>query len=146
MIYCQSNLTNTFPWPMNQYTIVFTYILYSRKCHLQRVVHFVQATVVVQWRHRSESTVAMSMASYLTAPNHYLNQCWLFINKVQWHSSVEIFIRNTPKPSITTISFNYSSKITFKLFRDQWIDTCPREARPRLLHSPNLEAIGLSVG
>ena len=35
------------------------------------------------WRHRSGSTQAQVMACCLTAPSHYLNQCWLFINLVQ---------------------------------------------------------------
>ena len=29
------------------------------------------------WRHRSGSTLAQVMACCLTAPSHYLNQCWL---------------------------------------------------------------------
>ena len=35
------------------------------------------------WRHRSGSTLAQVM----TAPSHYLNQCWLLIIEVLWHSS-----------------------------------------------------------
>ena len=31
------------------------------------------------WRHRSESTSAQVMACCLSAPSHYLNQCWLII-------------------------------------------------------------------
>ena len=38
------------------------------------------------WQQRSGSTLAQVMACCLTAPSHYLNQCWLIINKVQWHS------------------------------------------------------------
>ena len=34
------------------------------------------------WRHRSGSTLAQVMACCLTAPSHYLNQCWLIISKV----------------------------------------------------------------
>ena len=33
-------------------------------------------------RHISESTLAQAMACCLTAPRHYLNQCWLIISKV----------------------------------------------------------------
>ena len=36
------------------------------------------------WPWRSWSTLACC----LTAPSHYLNQCWLIMSKVQWHSSV----------------------------------------------------------
>ena len=39
------------------------------------------------WRHRSRLTLAQVMACCLTAPSHYLNQCWLIITKVQWCSS-----------------------------------------------------------
>ena len=35
------------------------------------------------WRHWSGSTMAQVMACCLTAPSHYLNQCWLIIRAVQ---------------------------------------------------------------
>ena len=38
------------------------------------------------WRQRTGSTLAQVMACCLTAPSHYLNQCWLVISEVQWHS------------------------------------------------------------
>ena len=38
------------------------------------------------WRQRSGSTLARVMACCLTTPSHYLNQCWLIISEVQWHS------------------------------------------------------------
>ena len=47
------------------------------------------------WRQRSGSTLARLMACCLTAPNHYLNQCWLIISKVEWHSSEGKFTRDT---------------------------------------------------
>ena len=34
------------------------------------------------WRQKSGSTLAQVMACCLTAPSHYLNQCWLIISKV----------------------------------------------------------------
>ena len=46
------------------------------------------------WRHRSGSTLAQVMACCLMAPSHYLNQCWLIINKVQLHSSEGNFTRD----------------------------------------------------
>ena len=36
------------------------------------------------WRHRSMSTLAQVMACCLTAPNHYLNQCWPIISEVKY--------------------------------------------------------------
>ena len=38
------------------------------------------------WRHRSGSTLVQIMVCCLTAPSHYLNQCWLIISEVLWHS------------------------------------------------------------
>ena len=56
-------------------------------------------------RHKSGLTLAQVMVCCLTAPSHYLNQCWLIINKVQWH-----FTRDTS--SVTEISL----KITYLKF------------------------------
>ena len=44
------------------------------------------------------------MACCLTAPSHNLNQCWLIISKVWWHSSEAI-----PQPPFT----KFSLKITY---------------------------------
>ena len=45
------------------------------------------------WRHRTRSTLVQIMACCLTAPSHYLNQCWLIISEVPWHSSQGIIRR-----------------------------------------------------
>ena len=48
------------------------------------------------WQSRSGSTLAQVMAWCLMIPSHYLNnQCWLAIEKVQWHSYEGNFTRNT---------------------------------------------------
>ena len=36
------------------------------------------------WRHRSGSTEAWVMVCCLTAPDHYLSQCWLFTSRAVW--------------------------------------------------------------
>ena len=46
------------------------------------------------WRQRSGSKLAQAMACCLPAPSHYMNQCWLIISKVQWHSSKDKFTRD----------------------------------------------------
>ena len=58
------------------------------------------------WHHRSGSTLVQVMACCLTAPSHYLNQCWLILSKNQWYSS------EVPQTSITKISL----KITYLEF------------------------------
>ena len=63
------------------------------------------------WRHRSGSTLAQVMACCLMAPSHYLNQCWLIINKVQRHLAERNFTRKT-QPSVTKVI----SKITYPKF------------------------------
>ena len=47
------------------------------------------------WWQGSGSTLTQVMACCLTAPSHYLNQCWLLISKVEWHSSKGKFTRDT---------------------------------------------------
>ena len=44
-------------------------------------------------RHTSGSTLAQIVASCLMAPSHYLNQCWLIISKVLYHSSEDLIKR-----------------------------------------------------
>ena len=61
------------------------------------------------WRHKSGSTLAQVMACCLTAPNHCLNQYWLIISKVQWHSSE---CNEILQPSVT----EFSLKITYLKF------------------------------
>ena len=46
-----------------------------------------------KFRWRSWSTLVQVMACCLTAPSHNLNQCWLIISNVLWHSSEDIIIR-----------------------------------------------------
>ena len=41
--------------------------------------------LMTPYNDRSGSTLAQVMACCLTAPSHYLNQCWLIISEVQSH-------------------------------------------------------------
>ena len=41
------------------------------------------------------STLAQVVACWLIVPIHYLNQCWLLIIEVMWHSSHSKFAANT---------------------------------------------------
>ena len=43
--------------------------------------------------HRSGSTLAQVMACCLMAPSYQPNQWWLIINKVLWHSSEDIMMK-----------------------------------------------------
>ena len=67
------------------------------------------------WRHWSGSTLAQVMACCLTAPNHHLNQCWLIINEILWHSTEGSLKRNAP--DIYPFSLTY-----WCLAKHIWVD------------------------
>ena len=69
------------------------------------------------WLQRSGSTLAQVMACCLTAPSHYLKQCWLIINKVQWHLS-RASSQEMPRPSISITEINL--KIAYLKFHSNF--------------------------
>ena len=66
------------------------------------------------WRHRTMSTLAQVMACCLTAPSHYLNQCWLIISKVHWYSYEGNLTQDTLAINHLYYLENYSSEFSFK--------------------------------
>ena len=62
------------------------------------------------------------MACCLTALSHWLNQCWLIINEVQWHSYSGNFTRNASTVNHQNLFENYKSKISLKFPRGQWVE------------------------
>ena len=74
------------------------------------------------WQRESRSTLAQVMARCLTAPSHYLNQCWLIINKVQWNSSEGNFTKDTSAINHWNEFQNYLSKVLFKSPRGQCVN------------------------
>ena len=73
------------------------------------------------WRQRSGSPLAQVMACCLTAPSHYLNQCWLIISKVEWHSSKGKFTRDTSAINHWNYLENQVPKMSFKFPWGQWV-------------------------
>ena len=63
------------------------------------------------------------MACCLTAPSHYLNQCWLIISKVSWHSFEGNFTAGISAINQCNWLKIYSSKISLKSPRPQWLYT-----------------------
>ena len=51
--------------------------------------------IVMQYGDINQSTLTRVIACWLTEPNHYLNQCWLIIGKVQWQLSEGNLIDDT---------------------------------------------------
>ena len=44
----------------------------------------------------SKLPISLELMKILTAPSHYLNQCWLIISKDLWQAPVGYFKRDTP--------------------------------------------------
>ena len=69
------------------------------------------------WWYRYGSALSQVMVCCLTAPNHYLNQCWFLINEALSHSSEINFAASAP----ATILYN---EFQFHIFES--ITTPPR--------------------
>ena len=69
---------------------VFQYVV----CKMAIILSKMKCVNVIWW-YRSGSTLAQVMACCLTAPSHYLNQCWFLMSEVLWHSCEGNFVVNT---------------------------------------------------
>ena len=98
------------------------------------------------WRQRSGSTLAQVMACCLTAPSHYLTQCWLIISKVQWHSFKGKFTRHTSAINHWNYLENWVPKISFKFPRGQWVKWNPQINNPLFLCCGFTENLNVTVG
>ena len=87
----------------------------------EKVLHYSFGPSDAIWRGRSWSTMVQVMACCLTAPSHYLNQCWLIIGTVLWHSSEDIFIRRCEDTNQLNKIENCIFKITLRSPRGQWV-------------------------
>ena len=74
------------------------------------------------WWQKSGSTLAQVRACCLTAPSHYLKQCWVIISEVQWHSYQGNFTRDASTINHLNPFENYISKISFIFPRGQWVN------------------------
>ena len=72
------------------------------------------------WRHRSGSTLAQVMACCLTAPSHYLNQCWLVINGF-CGIHMRTFAQGNSHIILKDDFENYIFEITATSLRGQWV-------------------------
>ena len=71
------------------------------------------------------------MACCLTAPSHYLNQCWLITSKVKLRSSKGKFTTDTSAVNHWNYLENSLPEIIFKFPRGQWVN-CPDNGNHRL--------------
>ena len=92
------------------------------------------------WRRRSGSTLVQVMACCLTAPSHYLNQCWLIINEVQWQSPKGN--HNVHKRYLGHQKLNYLEIYLYKISlwspRGEWVKTGSHAPLSRPITTSNL--------
>ena len=67
-------------WPKVDWDLPMPYVITDP----QWVISLWPSDVI--WWQGSRSTLAQVMACCLMATSHYLNQCWLIISEVLWHS------------------------------------------------------------
>ena len=90
-VYCQCSVSSnhqicsvTFTWKQFHKKCSWTICnILKNDCHLSlgKWVNSLGLSDAI-WQQKTGSTLAQVMASCLTAPSHYLNQCWLMISKV----------------------------------------------------------------
>ena len=61
------------------------------------------------------------MAWCLTAPSHYLNQCWLITSEVLWHSPESNYTVSAQAPILYNKFENYTFKISATSPKGQWV-------------------------
>ena len=126
--------TKPIPEPVSSYhqwsLVAFTLQWFHRKCSRYQLVKslpyfpgYIEFNALWSsntiWWHGTGSTLVQIMACCLSAPNHYLNQCWLIISEALRHSLEGIFMRNAP--DIYFLYEIYQIKITAASPRGQWV-------------------------
>ena len=71
------------------------------------------------WRHRSASVFVQAMACRLTAPSHFLNQCWIIISSILWHL-LERHFTLRGEATMLCYQFENNSFIITSLFPTGW--------------------------
>ena len=95
-------------------------------------------------RQGSRSTLVQVMACCLTAPSHYLNQCWLIITKVQWCLSEGNFAEIS-QPSVTKISLSFIFMPPPLGAGGIMFSGCP-SVRPSVRLKPEIPSFDLYIG
>ena len=87
------------------------------------------------------STLFQVMAWCCPAPSHYLNQCWVIINEFsKTYSWMEqLGPKSLPQGPLLSPIMGVTPTLSGKIPNG-------KQCTPRLLNSPNLMAVGLSVG
>ena len=104
-------------WPQS-YTKPFVWLTWIND--VLRCLTHCGPSDAIRWQ-GTESTLAQVMACCLTAPSHYLNQYWLIISEVLWHSSESITMRRSEDTNQKNKIENYIFRIAFRSPWGQWV-------------------------
>ena len=89
---------------------------------------------------KKQVNIGLSMACFLMAPSHYLNQCWLIISEIQWHFIWGYFHKRCLNHQSLKLAWNLS-KIPFKTFHCEWINCSHSLQGPMILSHNQLVLI-----
>ena len=98
------------PWPA---WIIWSSSRWTRGLHKITKILLIPfwETILFIWWYRSGWTFVLVMACGLTAPSHYLNQCWVIVSGVHWHSP-----KNNSSMNVqATILYNRFENYIFKI-------------------------------
>ena len=93
---------------------------YCLHLHCQGSVNSLWPSVIIWQMYRLGTTLAPVMSCCLMSPSHYLNQCWLLISEVMWHSHQRNFTVST-QANIIIILCMMSLKMIATSHRGQWV-------------------------
>ena len=107
-------------YPSANLVCIFIAMIYTKSCYEKLKLHFKKITqlfntswpIDIIWWHRSGRTLAQVVDWCLTAPSHYLHQCWLPISQVLQHSPVSDYRVNAHPSILYNENKNYTFKIT----------------------------------
>ena len=106
------------PWWPSRYDCTFNSVIFK----LILWINSLRPSDAI-WRQWSWTTLAQVMACCLTAPSHYLNQCWLITRGVLWHTSESSFA-GIAQGIDSGYEFEKDIlKNIFKSPRGQWVNT-----------------------
>ena len=139
----------------SKYTIFIYQNIFKDVCEMAAILsrrrrvdltHYSVGPSDATWRQKTVLTLTQVMACCLTAPSHYLNQCWLIITDGYWHSSEGNFAASLSAINHCNWLKKYSSKISLKSPRPQWVNTCADAWWHIYIRSSNRAIIGSSNG
>ena len=100
----------------NFYDKTFSHLVYK----VPSVINSLWSNDVIWWQ-RSGSTLAQVTACCLMPPSHYMNQCWITITEVLWHSTSVKFESTYNDFSFNKMHLKCHCKMFAILFRSQYV-------------------------